>query len=151
MPGNLDMENLTAGVTDHEEGIEGLEAQCLDTEEVTGPDLCSVPFEKGSPAGRWFAVMPNAHVLGNGSRRDRKSQPRQLRLDSPLTPQDVLRGHAAYKQSEFVAYRAPPTIKWRTRPPTPIRLPSLPMPGQDRFGLHDEQRLTPVPEPATSQ
>src|SRR6516162_9385477 len=99
--------HFTAGVTDHEEGIEGLEPHCLDTEEVTSPDLCSVPPEKGSPAGRWFAVMPNAHVLGNGPCRDREFQPRQLRLDAPLTPQDVLRGHAAYKQSEFVAYGAP--------------------------------------------
>jgi hypothetical protein len=113
MPGYLDMEHFTAGVTDHEEGIEGLELQRLDTEEVTSPDRRGVPFEKGSPTGRWFAVMPNAHVLGNGSRRDRESQPRQLRLDSPLTPQDVLRGHAANKQSEFVAYGAPPTMSWR--------------------------------------
>ena len=70
MPGYLDMEHFTAGVTDHEEGIEGLEPQRLDTEEVTSPGLRSVPLEKGSPAGRLFAVMLNAHVLGNGSRRE---------------------------------------------------------------------------------
>jgi len=68
MLGYLDMEHFAAGVTDHEEGIEGLEPQRLDTEEVTSPGLRSVPLEKGSPAGQWFAVMPNAHVLGNGSR-----------------------------------------------------------------------------------
>ena len=50
----------------------------------------------------------------------------------------VLRGHAANKHSEFVAYRAPPTISWCTQPPTPTGPPSLPMPGYDRFRLHDE-------------
>jgi hypothetical protein len=37
MPGYLDMEHFTAGVTDYEEGIEGLEPQRLDTEEARSP------------------------------------------------------------------------------------------------------------------
>src|SRR5260370_23993140 len=41
-------------------------------------DLSGVPFKKGSPAGRWFSVVGQAHVLGNGSGRDLESQPRQL-------------------------------------------------------------------------
>src|SRR5262245_31655345 len=44
-----------------------------------------------------------------------------------------------------------PAISWRSRPPTPIGPPPLPMPANHRFGLHDEQRLAPAPEPATNQ
>jgi hypothetical protein len=73
MLGHLDMQHFAAGVADHEEAIEGLEPQGLDAEEVTGPDLRSVPFEKGSPARRWFSVVRPAHVLGNRSGRDFES------------------------------------------------------------------------------
>src|SRR5215469_17369071 len=95
--------------------------------------------------------MPNTHVLGNGSGRHLESEPRQLGLDPSLIPQDVLRGHASDEQSELFADRAPPAISWRSRPPTPIAPPPLPMPANHRFGLHDEQRLAPAPEPATNQ
>jgi hypothetical protein len=110
-----------------------------------------VPYEEGWPAGRWFSVARQAHVLGNGSGRDLESQLRQLGLDPPLTLQDILRGHAPDQQSELAPDWLPIAIGRRTRPPTPIGPPSLPMPAKHRFRPHDEQRPAPAPEPAISQ
>jgi hypothetical protein len=90
MAGHSDMHHFAAGVTYHEEDIEGLEENRLDADEVASPDFTGMLCEEVPPPGRWFPTMRPTHVLGNGSRRDFKPQPRQLGLDPPLTPQGVL-------------------------------------------------------------
>src|ERR1019366_5025634 len=87
-------------------------------------------------------------VLGNGSSRDFVPQPRQLRLDPPLAPQRVLRGHTSDEQSELTPDRVPAVVPRSSRPPTPIGFPALAVPTQHRFGLHDQQRPPPAREPA---
>ena len=87
---NRDMHHFAAGVMDHEEDIESPKEDGLDTEEVTGPDIHSVPLEEGPPTRRRHAVIGAAHVFGDGARRDIEAQPGQLRLDPALTPQRIL-------------------------------------------------------------
>lgn len=67
---DLGMQHFATSMADHEEHIEALEPQSLDAEEVTGPNLRRVAFEKASPAGRRSSIVRQAHVLGNGSGRD---------------------------------------------------------------------------------
>jgi hypothetical protein len=46
----LEVKQLTAVVADEEDGLEGLEGQGLDDEEVGGPDCLSVVGQEGAPA-----------------------------------------------------------------------------------------------------
>jgi hypothetical protein len=88
------MNNFPTGMMNDEKDIDRPEEDCLDAEEVTGPDFVGVCGEKTSPTRRWFSLMDASHVLGDGSRRDREAQSCQLRLDTFLSPQDVLGRHA---------------------------------------------------------
>ncbi len=57
---------------DHEEDIEGSEKDRLDAEEITGPDISSVPLEEFPLARRRSPVIGSAHILGDGPNRDSK-------------------------------------------------------------------------------
>jgi hypothetical protein len=46
------------------------------------------------------------HILGYRSRGDFEPQPRQLRLDPPLTPNSVLHGHPPDQGAQFGRNRA---------------------------------------------
>jgi hypothetical protein len=77
MLGHLDVENLAAGVMDHEKDVERPEKDRLDAEEVTGPDRRRMLLEKRAPAGRRSTPVPRAtHILGHGPGRDLKAKPR---------------------------------------------------------------------------
>jgi hypothetical protein len=101
MTRDLDVQDLAAGMMDHEKDIEGSEKDRLDAEEITSPDITGVPLEEFPPTRRRSPVIGSAQVLGDGPGRDSKSQPGEFGLQSPLTPQGVLRGHASDERSEL--------------------------------------------------
>ena len=45
------MHHFAAGMTNHEEDIEGLEENGLHTDEVASPDFGGMPMEKAPPSG----------------------------------------------------------------------------------------------------
>jgi hypothetical protein len=120
MLGYLNMQDFATGMADHEEDVERSEENRLHADEVASPNLASVLLEKVAPPGRWLSPMRPTHVLGDGSSRDFVPQPRQLRLDPPLAPQGILRGHTSDEQSELARDRVPATVSRRSGPPTPV-------------------------------
>ena len=90
---HLDMENLTAGVMDHEEDIECAKEDRLDAEEITRPNSGSVLFQEWTPARGRPWMVGSMHVLGNCSSGDFEPKPGELCLDPALTPKTVLNGH----------------------------------------------------------
>src|SRR5215467_6855113 len=91
------------------------------------------------------------HILGYHSRGDFEPQPRQLRLDPPLTPNSVLHGHPPDQGAQFGCNWGAARLASPASTPTPIAPPPLPVPPQHRFGFYDEQRRSPAEEPAIRQ
>jgi len=91
-------------------------------------------------------------ILGDCSRRNFEPKARQLRLDLPLTPKSIFRGHSADKGPKFhrnwVAAWPPCGAAWT---PAPIRVPTLAVPAQHRYRPYNEERGLPAAEPATRQ
>src|SRR5262245_1292056 len=61
------VENLPAGVIDHEEHVQRSERDRSDAEEVARPDLRAVLPQERPPATRWPATMGSLHILGDCS------------------------------------------------------------------------------------
>src|SRR5262249_44206279 len=91
------------------------------------------------------------HILGYRSCGDFEPQPRQLRLDPPLTPNSVLHGHPPDQGAQFGSIWGPPRLPPPLGPRTQIAPPPLPVPPQHRFGFYDEQRGSPATEPPIRQ
>src|SRR5262249_34351441 len=64
---HVHVENLPAGVIDHEEHVQRSERDRSDAEEVARPDLRAVLPQEQPPAARWPATMGSLHVLGDCS------------------------------------------------------------------------------------
>jgi len=101
MPRHVHVENLPAGVMDHEEHVQHSKRDRSDTEEVARLDLRSVLPQERPPSGGRPARMGSLHILGERSGRNFEPKPRQLRLDSALTPKSVLHGHPADERPKF--------------------------------------------------
>jgi hypothetical protein len=103
-----DMNDFPTGMMNDEKDIDRPEEDCLDAEEVTGSDFVGVRGEKTSPDWRWFSLMDASHVLGDGPCRDREAQSCQLRVDTFLSPQDVLGRHATNERLHLGRNRLSP-------------------------------------------
>src|SRR5262245_35672717 len=64
---HVHVENLPAGVIDHEEHVQRSERDRSDAEEVARPDLRAVLPQERPPATRWPATMGSLHILGDCS------------------------------------------------------------------------------------
>src|SRR5215471_21730435 len=64
---HVHVENLPAGVIDHEEHVQRSERDRSDAEEVARPDLRTVLPQERPPATRWPATMGSLHILGDCS------------------------------------------------------------------------------------
>ena len=67
MPRHMNMDNLPAGVIDHEEHVQRSECDRSDAEEVARPDLRSVLPQERPPSGGRPATMGSLHILGDRS------------------------------------------------------------------------------------
>jgi hypothetical protein len=64
---HVNVENLPAGVMDHEEYVERSKRYGLDAKEVARPDLRPVLPQEGPPSSGRPATMGSLHVLGDRS------------------------------------------------------------------------------------
>jgi hypothetical protein len=64
---HVHVENLPAGVIDHEEHVQRSERDRSDAEEVARPDLRAVLPQEWPPVGGWPATMGSLHILGDRS------------------------------------------------------------------------------------
>ena len=64
---HVDVENLPAGVIDHEEHVQRSERDRSDAKEVARPDLRAVLAQERPPSGGRPATMDSLHILGDRS------------------------------------------------------------------------------------
>jgi hypothetical protein len=103
------------------------------------------------PGGRGHAVIGAAHILGDGPGRHGESQPRELCLDTSLSPQAILDGHAPDQGPQDPRQGRPTAPRSWPGPPPPIGRPSPAMPAEHGVQLDDEERVTPCEERPTDE
>ena len=147
MSGHPNLQDLPGLVVHHEEHVQRPEEHRPHPEEVARPDVLGMACQEPPPGGRWDAVIGPAHVLGDGPGRHRESQPRELCLDTPLSPQAILDGHAPDQGPQGPRQGRPTAPPSLPGPPPPIGRPSPAMPAEHGVRLDDEQEVAPCEEP----
>ncbi len=100
--------------------------------------------EKIAPARRWLSPMDASHVLRDGPGGDREAQSCQFRLDTLLSPQEVLGRHATNEMLHVRRNVFSSRSSSASRTPAPISFPPLSVPSQNRSRGHDHKRFSPV-------
>ena len=146
-----DVHDLPTDVMNDEKDIDCPEEDRLNAEEVAGLDFTGMRGEKIAPARRWLSSMDTSHVLRDGPGGDRDAQSCQLRLDTFLSPQEVLGRHATNEKRHVRRNGFSSRSFSASRKPAPIGFPALSVPSQNRSRCHDHKRFSPVRAPPGCQ
>ena len=89
---DIDPDEVSAFEADDDEGIEQVEANGRDNEQIHGGNVRRVITQEGPPSltGR---STPLDHVVGNASLGDRKPELKQLTVDARRAPKRVFDAH----------------------------------------------------------
>ena len=136
------MEETPPLVRQHHEDIENSKGDGRHDEEVRRDQLLRVVVQKSPPhlGGRF---SPTNHVFGHGGLGDFDTELEHFSMDPRRSPERIGRTHLADQLPNLPIDRGPSRFTLPTLPsPVPTE-PSL-MPGNNRFGLHNEQRGAPL-------
>src|SRR6266446_3795743 len=127
------------------EGIEQVETDSWNNEQVHGGNVRRVVTQEGSPslAGRRPSFD---HVLGDARLCDFKPELEQFAVDAWRTPKRILHAHPPDQYAQLRVDRWPPS-QW-ARLPTPITAKASPMPTHERLGPDDREDLQDRRNPA---
>src|SRR5882724_2953882 len=131
---DVDPDQVSAVEPDDDEGIEQLETDSWNNEQVHGGNVRRVVTHEGSPslAGR---PPPFDHVLGDARLRDLKPELEQLAVDAWRAPKRIFDAHPPDQHAQLrLDLRSP--SHW-TRLPTPVATKAGPVPTHERLGLDD--------------
>src|ERR1700724_3123601 len=135
---DVDPDEVSAVEPDNDEGIEQVEPDSWNNEQVHGGDVRRVVTQEGPPslAGR---PPPFDHVLGDARLRDLKPELEQFTVNAWRTPKRILHAHPPDQRAQLrVDLRSP--SQW-TRLPTPVAAKAGTMPTNERLGAHDRAGL----------
>src|ERR1700723_1102185 len=135
---DVDPDEVSAVQPDDDEGIEQVETDGWDNEQVHGGNVRRVVTQEGSPslAGRHPSFD---HVLGDARLRDLKPELEQFAVDAWRAPKRIFDAHPADQSAQLrVDLRSP--SQW-ARLPTPVTAKAGPMPTHERLGSDDPEDL----------
>ena len=151
MCGDPCMDQLTRAVVNYKEDVECSKPECLNGEEVAGPDLVAMRSQELPPARGGHSVIGTAHVFRDRTGTDIDLEASQFGLDSTLAPQRVLASHAPDKGSDL---RRDPFSTHSSQPsgsPPPVCPPTIAVPAKDSFRSDNDQTCLPLSEPTTGK
>src|SRR6266446_7897886 len=135
---DVDPDKISAGQPDDDEGIEQLEANGRNNEQVDGSDIRGVVTQEGAPSlGRRPASLD--HVLRDAGLRDFEAELEQLAMDARRTPQRIFRAHPP-DQCAHIRIDLWPASKRAGFPP-PVPAKAGPMPTYESLGPEDRDGL----------
>src|SRR6202035_682542 len=119
---------------DDDEGIEQVETDSWNNEQVHGGNVRRVVMQEGLPAlAGW--PLPFDHVLGDARLRDLKPKLEQFAVNAWRTPKRILNAHPPDQRAQLrVDLRSP--AQW-ARLPTPVAAKTGPVPTHERLGPDD--------------
>jgi hypothetical protein len=135
---DIDPDQLSAVKADDDEGIEQIETDSWDNEQVHGGNVWRVVMQECSPslAGR---PPPIDHVLGDARLRDLKPELEQFAVNAWRAPKRIFDAHPPDQRAQLrVDLRSP--SQW-ARLPTPVVTKTGPMPTHERLGPDDCENL----------
>src|SRR5580704_5457634 len=135
---DVDPDEVSAVEPDDDEGIEQVETESWNNEQVHGGNVRRVVTQEGSPslAGR---PPPFDHVLGDAGLRDLKPELEQFAVDAWRAPKRIFDAHPPDQCAQLrVDLRSP---SQRARLPTPVAAKASPMPTHQRLGSDDCENL----------
>ena len=135
---DVDADEVSAAESDDDEGIEQVETDSWNNEQVHGGNVRRVVTQEGPPslAGRRPSFD---HVLGDARLRDLKPELEQLAVNAWRTPKRILPAHLPDQSAQLcVDLRSP--SQW-ARLPTPVAAKAGPMPTHERLGPDDGENL----------
>src|SRR6266403_2624756 len=135
---DVDPDEVSAVEPDNDEGIEQVETDSWNNEQVHGGDVRRVVAQEGSPslAGR---PPPFDHVLGDARLRDLKPELEQFAVNAWRTPERILHAHPPDQRAQLRFDLRSPS-QW-ARLPTPVAAKAGPVPPHERLGPDDGENL----------
>src|SRR3984893_15520087 len=142
---DVDPDEVSAGEPDDDEGIEQVETDSWNNEQVHGGNVWRVVMQEGSPslAGRRPSFD---HVLGDARLRDFKPELEQFAVDARRAPKRILHAHPTDQYAQLRVDPRSPSL-W-ARLPTPVAAKAGPMPTHERLGPDDREDLQDRRNPA---
>ena len=135
---DVDPDEVSAVEPDNDEGIEQVETDSWNNEQVHGGNVRPVVTQEGPPslAGR---PPPFDHVLGDARLRDLKPELEQFAVNAWRAPKRVFDAHPPDQRAQLrVDLRSP--SQW-ARLPTPVATKAGPVPTHERLGPDDREDL----------
>src|SRR3984893_1827869 len=142
---DVDPDEVSAVEPDDDEGIEQVETDGWNNEQVHGSNVRPVVMQEGPPS---LAGRPPSfdHVLGDARLRDLKSELKQFAVDAWRAPKRVFDAHPPDQRAQLrVDLRS--ASQW-ARLPTPIVTKTGPVPTQERLRPDDREYLQDGWKPA---
>src|SRR3984893_5553446 len=135
---DVDPDEVSAVESDNDEGIEQVETDSWNSEQVHGGNVRRVVTQEGPPslAGR---PPPFDHVLGDARLRDFKPELEQFAVNAWRTPKRVLHAHPPDQYAQFRVDLRSPSL-W-ARLPTPVAAKAGSVPTHERLGPDDCENL----------
>src|SRR6266403_3159134 len=142
---DVDPDEVSAVEPDNDEGIEQVETDSWNNEQVHGGDVRRVVMQEGSPslAGR---PPPFDHVLGDARLRDLKPELEQFAVDAWRAPKRIFDAHPPDQYAQLRVDLRSPSL-W-ARLPTPVAAKSGSVPTYERLGPDDCENLQDCWKPA---
>jgi hypothetical protein len=142
---DVDPNEVSAVEPDDDEGIEQVETDSWNNEQVHGGNVWRVVTQEGSPslAGRRPSFD---HVFGDAGLRDLKPELEQFAVNAWRPPKRIFDAHPPDQYAQLrVDLRSP--SQW-ARLPTPVAAKTGPVPTHECLGLDDCENLQDRREPA---
>src|ERR1700679_1072397 len=135
---DIDPDEVSAVEPDDDEGIEQVETESWNNEQVHGGDVRRVVAQEGPPslAGR---PPPFDHVLGHAGLRDLKPELEQFAVDAWRPPKRILHAHPPDQRAQLRVDLRSPSLGARL--PTPAAAKAGPVPTHERLGPDDGENL----------
>src|SRR6202166_3038664 len=135
---DVDPDEVSAAEPDDDEGVEQVEANGRDNEQVHGGNVRRVVMQEGPPS---LARRPPSfdHVLGDARLRDLKPELEQFAVDAWRAPKRIFDAHLPDQRAQFRFDLRSPT-QW-ARLPTPVAAKAGPVPTRECLGLDDCENL----------
>src|ERR1700676_2223072 len=142
---DVDPDQVSAVEPDDDEGIEQVETDSWNNEQVHGGNVRRVVTQEGSPS---LAGWPPSfdHVLGDARLRDLKPELEQFAVDAWRAPKRIFDAHPPDQYPQLRVDLRSPSL-W-ARLPTPVAAKAGPVPTHERLGPDDCENLQDFWKPA---